>query len=133
VYGSPELSRHHRVIEDLGVAGMSSDESGKENGQKVFRVRRKFWRAAALGPFLHTIDRVTNLKNDVVGGNASQKFQRLPGGPDSSYGPVVSKLPVNFYDAAWLANIKANAKPIYDSLGANPEEYALVHDERVQE
>jgi len=112
---------------------MSSDESSKENEQKVFRIRKKFWRAAALGPFLHVIDRVANLKSDVVGGNAGQKFQRLPGGSNSSHGGVVPNLPVNFYDAAWLANMKANAKPVYDSLCPNPEEYALVHDERIQE
>lgn len=129
----PELGRHVWILDSLGYAGMSSDESSTEHGVKLYRIKKKFWRAAELGPFLHAIDRVTAQTKNVTTARGSTKYHRLPGENTSSEGGVVPRLPINFYDAAWLANLQTHMKPAYESLGINPIAYPLIHDQVIQE
>ena len=112
---------------------MSSDESSVERGVKVYRVKKKFWRAAELGPFLHAIDRVTEQTKNVTTTRGSQKYNRLPSGEVSSEGGIVSRLPINFYDGAWLANLWGQMRPAFDSLDIDPNTYTLIHDQAIQE
>lgn len=129
----PELERHAQILDCLGCAGMSSDETSKEGGVKMYRVKKKFWRAAELGPFLHMIDRITEQTKNATSSKGSTKYLRLPGKDTSSEGGVVRGLPINFYDTAWLANLQTNMKPVFDSLKINFNPYPLVHDETIQE
>lgn len=129
----PELERHAWILDRLGCAGMSSDETGAEGGVKLFRVKKKFWRAAELGPFLHMIDCVTVQTKNVTTSKGSTKYHRIPGGNTSSEGAAVIGLPINFYDPAWLTNLRANMKPAFDSLRIDPNPYPLIHDETIQE
>jgi len=128
----PELRRHAWVLDRLGYAGMSSDESSVEHGLKIYRVKKKYWRAAELCPFLHMIDRVTAQTKNVTTSKGSQKYHRLPGEGVSSEGGIVPRLPVNFYDAAWLANLQTQMKPAFNSLRVDPNVYPLVHDQTIQ-
>ena len=112
---------------------MSSDESSVECGVKVYRIKKKFWRAAELGPFLHAIDHVTEQTKNVTTTRGSQKYNRLPSGEVSSEGGIVSRLPINFYDGAWLANLRGQMRPAFDSLDIDPNTYTLVHDQAIQE
>jgi hypothetical protein len=129
----PELRRHAWMIDSLGCAGMSSDETSKENGMTVYRVKKKFWRAAELGPFFHSIDRVTEQTKNVTTSKGSRRCHRLPCEKVSSEGGIVPGLPINFYNTAWLANLRAQMKPAFDSLEINLNVYPLVHEEVIQE
>jgi hypothetical protein len=112
---------------------MSSDESSLEHGVKIYRTKKKYWRAAELSPFLHGIDRVTAQTKNVTTARGSQRYLRLPGEGPQSEGAIVPGLPINFYDAAWLANLQAHMKPAFDALEINPVEYPLIHDPVIQE
>jgi hypothetical protein len=129
----PELTKHAELIDDLGCGGMSSDETSVEHGVKLFRIKKKFWRAAELGPFLHAIDRVTERIQNTTTSRGSSKYHRLPGENESREGGIVSGLPINLYDPVWLANLRANMKPAYDMLEVKPDAYPLVHDPIIQE
>ena len=133
VHAVPELHRHAWIIDRLGCAGMSSDESSVEHGVKIYRVKKKYWRAAELRPFLHAIDRVTEQTKNVTTVRGSQKYHRLPGGEVSSEGGIVPRLPINFYDAAWLTNLRGHMKPAFESLEIELNAYPLVHDQIIQE
>lgn len=124
---------HLEAIESLGSAGMSSDDSGKESDQKVLRIKKRFWRAPELGPFLRVIDRIADANSDALKGDVILRLPRLPGGPESTAGGIVKGLPVNFYDPTWLANIKMNARPVYDALRVKEEEYDLRHGDQIME
>lgn len=129
----PELHRHAWILDRLGCAGMSSDESSVERGVKIYRVKKKYWRAPELLPFLHSIDRVTAQGKNATTTKGSQRYLRLPGEGESSEGPIVRGLPVNFYDASWLAKLQASYKPAFEHLEIDPVEYLLVHDRVIQE
>ena len=133
VQAVPELRKHAWIIDSLGHAGMSSDESSVERGVKVYRVKKKFWRAAELGPFLHAIDRVTEQTKNVTTTRGSQKYNWLPSGEVSSEGGIVLRLPINFYNEEWLTNLRGQMKPAFDLLEINPNTYTLVHDQVIQE
>ena len=128
----PELRKHAWILDRLGSAGMSSDESSMELGVRLYRVKKKYWRAAELTPFLHTIDRVTAQTKSATTSKGSQKYFRLPGEGVSSEGGIVPGLPINFYDPAWLDNLRAQMRPAFDSLKIDPNAYPLVHDQATQ-
>ena len=123
----PELRKHAWIIDCLGYAGMSSDETDRGVAVRHYRVKKKEWRAPELCPFLHTIDRVTARTKDAISSRGTQKYYRLPGEAVTSGGAVVQGLPINFYDATWLANLRANQKPAFESLKVVPNEYPLIH------
>ena len=129
----PELRRHEPIIDHLGCAGMSSDESSVERGMKIYRIKKKFWRAPEVSIFLHSIDRVTEHAKNVTTTKGSTKYHRLPGQKESREGAIGSGLPVNLYDPIWLADLRANWKPTYDALKIKHEEYPLAHDQVIQE
>ncbi|KAF9790740.1 hypothetical protein BJ322DRAFT_999041, partial [Thelephora terrestris] len=129
----PELQRHESAVGSLGCAGMSSDETSTERGLRVYRIRKKRWRAAEVGTFLHAIDRVTEQTKNITTSRGSTKYHRLPGEKESQEGGIVSGLPINFYSPTWLANLRAHMKPVYDSLNIKHEVYPLVHDQIIQQ
>lgn len=112
---------------------MSSDETDREQGLRVYRIKKKFWRAPELGLFLRTIDRVAEQNKNATSSRGSLRLHRIPGGDESHGGRIVPELPVNFYDPTWLANFRAATKPAYDSLKINPNVYPLVHDLIIQQ
>ena len=129
----PELCNHAWVLDCLGCAGMSSDKTSVEHGVKIYRIKKKFWRAAELGSFLHTINRVTEQTKNVTTSRGSQKYYWLPGKSKSSEGGIVLGLPINFYNVAWLTNLRGHTKPAFDSLEVNLNVYPLVHNQIIQE
>ena len=113
---------------------MSSDETSVESGMRIYRIKKKSWRAAELGPFLHAIDRVTEHTKNATTSRGTSKCHRLPGESEpSAKAAVATCLPVNCYDPTWLANLCATMKPVYDMLKINPNAYPLVHDQTIQE
>ena len=128
----PELRRHESIIDSLGCAGMSSDETSVESGVKIYRAKKKYWRAPELEPFLHMIDRVTEKTKNATSSRGSTKYLRLPSNKVSKEGAIVPHLPINLYDREWLVELHANMKPVYDWLNVKHEVYPLVHDPVIQ-
>lgn len=46
----------HDLLEDLGVAGMSGEESDRDEGGDHLRLLRPAWRSDELDDFLHSLD-----------------------------------------------------------------------------
>ena len=112
---------------------MSSDETDVERGMKFYRIKKKFWRAAELGPFLHAIDRVTEQTKNATMSRGSLKYHRLPGESESREGGVILGLPINFYNPTWLTSLRTSMKPAYDRLRIDPNAYPLIHNQVIQE
>ena len=133
VQAVPKLCKHTWIIDSLGHTGMSSDELSVERGVKVYCIKKKFWRAAELGPFLHAINHVMEQTKNVTTTRGSQKYNQLPSGEVSLEGGIVQCLLINFYNREWLTNLWGQMKPAFDSLEINPNTYTLVHDQVIQE
>lgn len=95
----PELRQHADAVGRLGCAGMSSDESSEEYKTKIYHIRKLPWRALELGPFLHTIDRVTEQVKNATSIRGSRKY-RLPGENESQGQAAALGLPNNLYGPA---------------------------------
>jgi hypothetical protein len=112
---------------------MSSDDTSNEHGVRIYRIRKKYWRAPEVGTFLRAIDRVTENTKNATTARGSTKYLRLPSENESRGGGIPSGLPINFYNPALLANLRATMKPAYDELRINQSAYPLVHDHVIQE
>ena len=95
---------------------MSSDETdtelSKTNQIKACRIRRPYWRALAVGPFLHTIDSVsthTKVHEIKPGG---QRRERWPSTLVSQRCGIVRSLPSNLYHPSILDQ----GEGVYDSI-----------------
>ena len=75
----PELHRHAWILDYLGCAGMSLDESSTECGVKIYHVKKKYWRAPELHPLLHLIDCITAQAKNATTSKGSQRYLWLPG------------------------------------------------------
>ncbi|KAF8521918.1 hypothetical protein BU17DRAFT_29889, partial [Hysterangium stoloniferum] len=56
--GHPDLHCHLQALYNLGVDGMSSDESDFEDDAPVYTILRKEWRAAVVSLWMRDIDAV---------------------------------------------------------------------------
>ena len=96
-----------RVLEYLGVDGMSSEESSVENNRVVYRVKIMAWRRD-ITDCLNMIDKQRHLIPGLFSNSGSKGVAKQRGG-----GPVflvldrapVLKLPHAFYNDAWFNSI----------------------------
>ncbi|KDR65578.1 hypothetical protein GALMADRAFT_148577 [Galerina marginata CBS 339.88] len=134
----PDLQKHLEFVQELGIAGMSSDESDYEEvGRNTatlartraprYRVLRPKWRNIQVGEWLETIDIV----GFIMRRNGPKKQGGYPrirtqSGIISKYSTSDSFVPglaVNTYDQTWLAD-RADADFV---IFPRPESYRLVH------
>ena len=120
------------MIVALGTGGMSSDETDTEaselNQIKACRIRRPYWRAPAVGPFLHTIDSVsTHIKIHVIkpGG---QRRERWPSTTISHRAGIVQGLPKNCYHP----DILNQGEGVFDAIRPQGE-VDLTHANEIME
>lgn len=95
------------ILVALGAGGMSSDESGFEDGHKVYFVKKMGWRCGGLTGKISVIDRdrnITNTYGNVRAGNPPRVRKRRHGATETSRGAPPG-LPVNFYNAEWLSRL----------------------------
>jgi hypothetical protein len=94
-----------RMIEDLGPAGMSSEESEGEIGtlDRKYKVKRLEWRSRELTTFLHQVDELptSNSENEIRRQLAPSR-ERVQKDIDSVGRPAIPELNQNLYDADWL-------------------------------
>ncbi|KAF8879901.1 hypothetical protein CPB84DRAFT_1751555 [Gymnopilus junonius] len=87
------------VATELGIGGMSSDESSPDTGRK-YVIKSVPWRSEELTPYLQMIDNDFNRYNrygNCKPGNPFRDRVRLPGAKASTR-PAIRGLPRNFYD-----------------------------------
>ncbi|KAH9856335.1 hypothetical protein C2E23DRAFT_722276, partial [Lenzites betulinus] len=102
----PHTRPHVRLLQQLGTEGMSSDEEDKDSPYTRYRILRKPWRAPAVTTFLRVLDALHRRWRSRHGqGNQRGAPPRLRymGTDVSNLSRPVRGLPINFYDANWLA------------------------------
>ena len=114
----PELQTHVHVLERLGIDGMSSDESDLEELSEHrharienprFYVLRPRWRSPVLSAWLHVFDSMHMISRRSLLGPSRGAYPHLR--IDNAESPrystsqaFVRDLPINAYDAQWIAN-----------------------------
>lgn len=93
-----------RLLELLGVDGMSSDDSDIENEEQIFRVKIMPWRADIVN-YLDQIDRHRRMDLSIFTKRGSQGVRRMLGADHHISTRKAKKgLPLPLYDARWLAD-----------------------------
>jgi hypothetical protein len=97
------------MVEQLGPAGMSSDESEVDAKTKktTYRIRKRLWRSSACKDCLLIIDADRNVTNAMGGaraGNPARERVRGSNAMVSERAPTVG-CPINYYSKAWVSNL----------------------------
>ncbi|KAJ7074937.1 hypothetical protein B0H15DRAFT_792452, partial [Mycena belliarum] len=134
-YTFPPLQRHINMLEELGVDGMSSDESDVEDhGINVqYYIISPLWRARRLAGWLRVFDALYNIlrKNSSRASRAPGAFprNRKVTSRKSKSRKFVAGLPINVYDSQW---IDSDVLRKYD-LRATAEPYDFTHQDDIME
>jgi hypothetical protein len=97
------------MVEELGPAGMSSDESELDEKTKktTYRIKRRLWRARTCKDRLILIDSDRNITSAHGGarpGNPPRERIRAPTSTISQRAPKVG-CPENYYSREWVSNL----------------------------
>ena len=100
------------MVEELGPAGMSSDESEVDEYTKktTYRIKRRLWRAKVCKDRLIVIDSDRNITNAHGGtrpGKAPRERIRTSTSTISERAPKVG-CPENYYSREWVSNLGSN-------------------------
>ena len=116
------LHHHIKILQRLGINGMSSDEEDEGTPFVRYRVLKKPWRSEAVTTFLRTLDAL-HRRYRKTGGSGSKRGSppRLRYlGTEESTTKEVSRLPINAYAPDWYAKQKGLRK---DDIDARPSPY----------
>ena len=120
------------MLKELGVDGMSSDETdvGDPIGQK--RILIKDWRNSNLTIWLRTFDEVYMRRREKPVGEEDLRGNlphiRTPSDKHSQSSKVVRGLPINAYEPEWLERLH----PLdYADVDPKPTPYRFLHDNSV--
>jgi len=99
------------MIEELGPAGMSSDESemDEETQKTTYKIRRRLWRAKVCKDRLLVVDSERNITNAVGGARPGKQPRdriRSSTATISKRAPTVG-CPKNYYSKDWVANLSS--------------------------
>lgn len=101
----PGLTSQREKLEQLGIAGMSSDETSDGNGSKSFRILTPQWRSSLVAAWVRYFDVLYNrARRDNVFGNGRGAFprDRKSARGESKSKRFVAGLPINAYRQEWL-------------------------------
>lgn len=110
------------LVKTLGEHGMSSEESAVENEvEHVLRVKNMEWRRG-IGRELDIVDVERILDSEIFAPQGSKPVKRIRAhdNPMTSR-DVVTGLPMELYDGAWIANLTQRQ---LDSLGVSSANFA---------
>jgi hypothetical protein len=98
-----------KMVEKLGPAGMSSDESEVDEKTKrtTYRIKGRLWRAKACKERLILIDSDRNVTNAYGGtrpGKPPRERIRASNSTISERAPTI-ECPKNFYSKVWVSNL----------------------------
>lgn len=138
----PATKKHRKLIVDLGVEGMSEDESDYEemgnNPPARTRAPRYYilhhrWRNPALRPFLHTFDLIYSIVRRVAlrrrGAYTRQRQDSTASMRYSTKTSFVAGCSISVYCPEWLAS-RPGADVAF-LLYPSPEPYVFTHDPEV--
>jgi len=101
-----------RMIDDLTMNGMSSDESDLDDDKRpIYRVRKRSWRAKVITEWMIVIDdfmNTTDSSGHIRAGNPPRKRVRSNDAPVSRRDPTVG-CPKNYYRNEFLKNLNNRA------------------------
>ena len=114
-----------QMVEKLGPAGMSSDESDvDDNTEKTsYRIKRRLWRAKACKERLILIDGDHNFTNAYGGARPGKppREQNRTSTSTISTRPPTAGCPKNFYSREWVSN-QGSSRAIKDlTWGVNKD------------
>jgi hypothetical protein len=136
----PDLRQHVHILERLGVDGMSSDESDFEELRRHPHARlenprcyvlRPRWRALLITNWLHVFDSLhivsrQSLLGPLRGAYPHLRIYNAESPRVSNSQSFVRDLPINAYDAQWIANttrvdysVRPDRRWIYDFSHSN--------------
>ncbi|KAI9062651.1 hypothetical protein FKP32DRAFT_1612425 [Trametes sanguinea] len=125
------LKPHVRMIERLGVNGMSSDESSVENDVVHYEILVKKWRHPALTPWLRTFDavyrRLRFSETNRTTRGAPVHWRQVTTRVDNTRA-AVHGLPKNAYNPDWLSNLQDMDK---EDLAIDEDTYSFTHPPEV--
>jgi hypothetical protein len=97
------------MIEQLGPAGMSSDESEVDTKTKkvTYRIRKRLWRSSACRDRLLIIDADRNVTNALGGARAGKPARERVRGSNTTVSERAPKVgcPENYYSKVWVSNL----------------------------
>lgn len=99
------MEPQRRMLEQLGVNGMSSDEGEKVDSGVQYRIYAPRWRAPMLTPWLRVFDALYldfRMGDDSRDHRGNLPRRRVPTRLESSSRKFVAGLPINAYRADWL-------------------------------
>jgi hypothetical protein len=111
-----------KMVEELGPAGMSSDESEVDAKTKktTYRICKRPWRSSTCKDRLLVIDADRNVTNALGGARAGNPARERMRGSN----PTVSKrapkvgCPKNYYSKTWVSNL--GSRQMVDALKMKP-------------
>lgn len=113
------------MLERLGVAGMSSDESDAEHRlAKVFRILIKPWRNPEVTLWLHTMDVINRGIRVMSSTTGNDPRARLVSIQSSKTGKPIRQLPLNAYRTEWYNALTEMEK---EHISARLEPYSFAH------
>ncbi|KAF8154394.1 hypothetical protein K438DRAFT_1483961, partial [Mycena galopus ATCC 62051] len=121
-YVFPPLQQHSAMLEQLGVDGMSSDESGEEDDRHGYKILMPLWRAPEVAPWLRIFDTVHNIlrrAGDPQALRGSFPHRRILTNKKSTSKKFIAGLPLNVYDSAWMGQEQLTQQLLY----ASPQAY----------
>ena len=98
-----------KMVEQLGPAGMSSDESEVDAKTKkvTYRICKHPWRSSACKDRLHIIDADHNVMNVLGGARAGNPAREKVRGSNATVSECAPKVgcPENYYSKMWVSNL----------------------------
>ncbi|KAG6904834.1 hypothetical protein DXG01_006814, partial [Tephrocybe rancida] len=106
---NPKLQKLLTMMHILGVDGQSSNESDLDHGQRIFWVRRQFWRSKKVSDLLHYIDAKQNITT-VIGnlhpGAAPHQRKRIRADSCHASQKIAVHMPINLYNTNWYNSLE---------------------------
>jgi hypothetical protein len=127
----PQMRPQRRMLDALGIDGMSSDEEENVADGVQYRIQAPRWRSMTVTPWLrvfdglHVYNRLQKNSKDMRG---AWPRRRLPTTVQSASRGFVSGLPINAYRTRWLEEQLDIANTVHPSPAA-----AYLHDPQLAE
>jgi hypothetical protein len=118
------------MLEQLGVDGMSSDESGDDEDQHEYKILAPLWRAQEVAPWLRVFDTIHNILRTVGDPQAlrgSFPHRRILTSKKSENKKFVAGLPHNVYNQTWAAKEQLTQYILHPS----PNAYDFSHQPNI--
>jgi hypothetical protein len=111
------------MVEQIGPAGMSSDESEVDAQTKkvTYRIRKCLWRSSACKNRLLIIDADRNVTNALGGARAGNPARERVRGSNATVSKRAPKVgcPENYYSKVWVANL--GSRRMVEALKIRPK------------